>query len=391
MRSIRWKWLLLAVVVDASVALVGAKPFTPASDTEVLEQLPERSSPMLADLKRRRALLERVPNDERIAVAFARKAIDASRATGDPRYLGQAQAALGPWWELPEPGSELLLLRATIRQSLHAFSAALADLDRLLASEPEHRQARLTRASVLTVHGRYAEARADCARLAGRALELVVAACTASAEHAAGSDAGTYRRLVASLSQPPRDGALRAWAETLAGEIAAATGEPRLAEGHFRAALAANPADTYARAAWADFLLDAGRPDEVVALLGADTRNDALLLRLALAEKEVPGRRSAHLLHAGWLADRFAAARLRGDETHLREEARYAHAIEGDPQRAVVLARRNFELQREAADVRLLITTARAAGDDAALALARDWIRKHDGGRRSGRDERGTT
>lgn len=391
MRCVRWQWLLIVAVLDASVALVDAKPFTPAADAEVLEQLPERSSPLLAELKRRRVLLERVPNDERAAIAVARKAIDAARATGDPRYLGQAQAALGRWWNLPEPGAEVLLLRATIRQSLHAFAAALADLDRLLAVEPGHPQARLTRASVLAVRGRYAEAKADCAALAGRTSELVVATCTATAEHAAGSDAATYRRLAASLAQARGDGALRGWAETLAGEIAAAAGESHLAEGHFRAALAANPADTYARAAWADFLLDAGRSDEVVALLDADTRNDALLLRLTLAEKEIPGRRSAYLLHAGWLADRFAAARRRGDETHLREEARYVLAVEGDPQRAVALARRNFEQQREAADLQLLITTAQAAGDDAALALALHWRQAHAGAGRGNRRERGTT
>ena len=40
------------------------------------------------------------------------------------------------------------------------------------------------------------------------------------------------------------------------------------------------------------------------------------------------------------------------------------------------LARENFAVQKEPADVRLLIDAARAAGDASALALAREWIER---------------
>ena len=85
---------------------------------------------------------------------------------------------------------------------------------------------------------------------------------------------------------------------------------------NFRAALAQDPGDAYAKGAFADFLLDAGRHAEVVALLDGDTRNDALLLRLAQAEKALSATSERFRLHAGWLADRFAAARRRGDDVN---------------------------------------------------------------------------
>ena len=50
--------------------------------------------------------------------------------------------------------TEVLVLRATIRQSLHDFDTAIADLGTALAREPRHPQALLTRATVLTVQGR---------------------------------------------------------------------------------------------------------------------------------------------------------------------------------------------------------------------------------------------
>ena len=41
---------------------------------------------------------------------------------------------------------------------------------------------------------------------------------------------------------------------------------------------------------------------------------------------------------------------------------------------ALALARANWDVQREPADLRVLIDAARAAGDAATLAIARDWI-----------------
>ena len=54
---------------------------------------------------------------------------------------------------------------------------AVADLDRSLQREPRNAQALLTRATVLTVQGKYAQARADCERLAASLREIYAAIC----------------------------------------------------------------------------------------------------------------------------------------------------------------------------------------------------------------------
>ena len=146
--------------------VVVAKPYIPCADSDVLERLPEKTDPSLRDVKRLRASLSQHPDDLALAVRLGRRAIEASRDTGDPRFLGQAQAALAPWWKLSDPPAPALLLRATIKQSNHDFDGALTDLDRLIAAHPAHGQALLTRATVLTVQGKYRAARADCARIA---------------------------------------------------------------------------------------------------------------------------------------------------------------------------------------------------------------------------------
>src|SRR3954468_20555254 len=87
---------MVIVPITFHLAPSSATPYVPTDDSVVLERLPERGEPTLRELKRMRKALANGPSNIEGAVAVARRAIDASRATGDPRFLGQAQAALSP-------------------------------------------------------------------------------------------------------------------------------------------------------------------------------------------------------------------------------------------------------------------------------------------------------
>jgi len=367
--------LILAVPILAILASPGsAKPYTPGDDAVVLERLPEKNQPSLTELKRLRATLLAHPRDLEVATRVATRSIEAARATGDPRFLGQAQAALNPWWTAADAPAPALLLRATIKQSQHDFSGALADLDRLLTDRPSHGQALLTRATILTVQGRYKDAQRDCAKLLPLASALVTATCLAGARSLNGDAGSAYSGLTQALARPGEAAVVRAWALTLAAEIAARRGEPAAAESHFRAALALDPRDSYLRGAYADFLLLAGRARDVLPLVANDTKNDSLLLRLALAEQVLPEHAPAFATHRTELSYRFAAAKMRGDTLHLREEARFRFEIENDPKAALALAQQNWKTQREPADLHVLAKAARATGDAVALKTVADWI-----------------
>ena len=370
-------WRKLGVVMAAAVSMTGAAvatPYIPTDDRVVLERLPEKLDPALGELKRMRVALKADPANLDIALIVARRSIEAARETGDPRFLGQAQAALAPWWSAADPPAAALLLRATVRQSQHDFAGALADLDRLITKRPGDGQALLTRATILTVQGRYADAQRDCARLLRLASGLVTTACLASASSLHGDAAGAYRGLTQALLRAGDTADAREWALTLAAEIAWRRGDAAAAEAHFREALALDSRDGYLLGAYADFLLDRNRAREAATLLAGGTRNDALLLRLALAEKALPDRRSEFAVHRQQLADRFAAAKQRGDTLHLREEARFRLDIEGDASAAVALALANWNVQREPADLRILAAAARASGDGEAGRIVAAWL-----------------
>jgi hypothetical protein len=364
---------MLAIALLA-IAPVFAEPYIPGADSDVLERLPEKNDPSLRDLKRLRSAASKHPDDLALAIRLARRSIEAARDSGDPRFLGQAQAALAPWWKLSDPPAPALLLRATIKQSNHDFDGAVTDLDRLIAANPSDGQALLTRATVLTVQGKYRAARADCSRIAALAVPLVFAACDAAPASLSGEAANAYHSLLTALSYASdTDAALREWAQTLAGEIADRRGDHAAADLHFRSGLTLDSRDPYLIAAYSDFLLDRGRAREVLPLVANQTRNDNLLLRLALAERQLPDATSAFAQHRRELADRFEAARRRGDVLHKREEARYLLTIENDAAGSLRLARENWQVQREPADLRILSEAASAAGDAATQREVAEW------------------
>ena len=162
------------------------------------------------------------------------------------------------------------------------------------------------------------------------------------------------------------------WMLTRLAEFSLVLDQPDRAERHFKEALALGVNDQFLLAAYADFLLDRGRAADVVALLGGWSHSDALLLRLALAEKAT--RAPALDDHVRALKARFDAAARRGDKLHQQEEARFQLHLLGDEARALALARENWTLQREPRDARVLLEAALAANDPAAARPALEWL-----------------
>ena len=145
-----------------------------------------------------------------------------------------------------------------------------------------------------------------------------------------------------------------------------------LAEDHFRAALGADPRDLYTLGAFGDWLLDQRRAADVVPLVQNEPRVDALLLRLALAQRA--SQRPEAEASVTTLRARFDASRARGDTVHRREEARFQLQLNSDPKLALRLAQENWKVQREPADLRILAEAAHATSDTSARETVRQWL-----------------
>jgi tetratricopeptide (TPR) repeat protein len=356
--------LLIAVLAWAGGA--AATPFRPSDDAQVLEQLPFRALSAATRVP--------VPRDPGSAAVIARAYIERSRRDGDPRFLGYAEGVLQPWWSQSAPPPPVLLLRATLLQSRHRFPEALRDLDALLAIQPGDAQALLTRATVLRVLGRYAEAGESCARLRGSVDEFVAALCAESVRGLNGDLRAAARALDAiAAGSAGQDPAVRTWYRAERAEMAERLGDDAGALALYRVALAEDPEDPLLRAAAADLLLRSSRPQEALDVAGQDPLADVLRLRTALALRAL-SRPRADLEAA--LSDSYAAAHRRNEDVHLREEARFSLEIAKDAPRALALAQQNWSVQREPADARLLKLAARAAGQNDAADPVREWLRE---------------
>ena len=113
----------------------------------------------------------------------------------------------------------------------------------------------------------------------------------------------------------------------------------------------------------------------MVEILKNETRADALLLRLALAEAAMSPQPAALKDHMATLSARYEAGYLRGDFVHQREEARFTLCLLKKPEEALREAQINWQIQHEPADIRILLESALAACDPAAANPALNFIR----------------
>lgn len=364
-------WLMLYQVSD-----LRSEPYRPSDDDQVLERLTFRATdPIARELAALRSDLHRNPDNLDTAVKLATRYIEQGRSEGDPRFLGQAQAVLSPWWRLSSPPPAALLLRATIKQNAHQFDQALVDLDQVLVTQPTNPQAWLTKASILLVQARYDEARLACRQLTRLTASHVLLGCLSDIAGLTGQSAKGRALLQQVLSDAPLAGRERIWIATILAETAARTGALQEAEHAFAKAFKTGIKDQYLLGAYADFLLDQRRYREVIQLLQSETKADGLLLRLTLAEQrlDLPTFHN----HTAELLARFAAARERGTIVHVREEARFTLALLHDATRALPLAQANWAVQREPADARILLESAFAAQDRSAAQPVIDWLNQN--------------
>ncbi len=374
--------LITSIAVTTLSALpVEAAPYTPGKDGDIVDQLatPLNSVSVAASARETRRARDVLTKDQRnldLALHLARLHVRRARTESDPRRLGQAEAVLKPWLKETKPPVQVLILRATIRQSLHQFAAARADLEQVVERDPTNSQAWLTLATVQQVVGDNASARASCAKLALYALAAVHTTCTAAIDGANGSARNAATAIEKSLRTGPNlPTEVRAWMLTLQAELSARAGRADAAEKLFRQALLLDPRDTYTTAALADFLLDQKRPREVLTLIPAstsDTQNDLLLLRRVVALHTLAPISATD--DANKLSSRYAAARERSDKLHLREEARFLLHVRNQRKEALSLAMENWQTQKEPADLRILLEAANATRTRAAAQLALAWV-----------------
>ncbi len=366
--------LVLAAWSGLSPRPAAAAPRVPTDGAEVLEHLPMRPGDTTArELASLRAAVMRAakdaPADPMPATQLAERYFDLAAARGDPRYIGYADAVMLPFAQSRAPA--VLSMRGQLKQYRHDFDGALADFENALKADPQFASAHAWRGAIFLVQANYAAAKTECDALQTLRRATLYGACIGLARAYGGELEAGANALQRAL-EATQDAGNRLWLLTRLGEVAAWRGQLAKAEKFYRDALAMGIDDGYLLAAWSDFLLDQKRPAEVVKWLAAWEASDGLLLRLALAETTL--KLPAAQAHVQALADRFAAARMRGDTTHRAEEARFELQLANNPAASLAVAAANYTVQREPRDARPLLEAAIAMNDVVAAEPVRAWL-----------------
>lgn len=350
---------LLGVLLAVFTSITFAAPRIPNDINEVLAVLPAKvilqQSTFKTALTQEQALVQ--------AQQFVKTAIEST----DPRYLGYAQALLQPWSKTQ--GVDMLLLRARIAQMNHRFDEALTDLNTVLAQSPNHAEALLLKTSIYLVKSKISLAQQSCQPLKQLSTLTLGLICEAQIQALGKNSEQAYQQMlklsnvVASL-----DAEQQAWFYLAFGDLAMRLGNYQQAEHLYQQISQRQPA---ALAAIADLWLLQKRDAEVKALLSGHEQQDALLLRLAIAEKNLAGKQ--YNFYQQTLTERFSALRQRGDQSHLREEAIFVLKVKAQAATSLMLARKNWQQQREPADAAIYWQAAYAQQSTKDLKLLKDW------------------
>lgn len=369
---------VLAVVAAAGAAAQAprfAQPFVPGADSAVLQKVPAASDPAVREMAALRSRVDAHAGDPALADRLARAYIDYGRRIGDGHYAGYAEAVVAPWLARPAPPPALLVTQATILQFRHQFTAARALLERALAQDPRLAQGWLTLATLDLVEGRYDAAREHCARAGRHGGFALGLACSGHVL----SYVGQAEQSIALLSRIADDApgiapAFKAWVQGMLAESNERLGRFDAAETHYRKALAHAPGDNFLLVAYADLLLDRGRPRDVVRLLAGSEDADTACLRVALAHAALGGPEAGR--YAWTMAARYAGYAVRGIDYFDRERVRFVLHVERDPVAALAIAQRNWEIQRAPWDARVLLEAALAARQPEAAAPVIAFVRE---------------
>jgi tetratricopeptide (TPR) repeat protein len=294
---------------------------------------------------------------------------DASKPGLASRYYGRASALLKPLLLATPDDLELQFYSATVLQHYHEFDQAQQLLSEILQLQPDHVAAWLMKANIDMVQGDLVAAKRACLQVLGQGSLLLSTACVLEVNAEQGQVAQSYqqlKRVVNMAGNIPRE--QHVWLKQILADLAHRQQLPEQAIQHLSDFPLAQAPVSYL-ALWADIHLEQQQGNIVLdklgpIVLGSDSFDDALLLRLALAEQA--GNSASNLDKQVWqqrLSQRIEIRLQRNDTAHAADIARYYLDIAPDAIKALHWAKINWQQAKLGPDKRILKRAMAAQAD----------------------------
>jgi len=309
---------------------------------------------------------------EQPKVFIAQLISDASKPGLASRYYGRASALLKPLLLATPNDLELQFYSATVLQHYHEFDQAQQLLLEILQHQPDHVAAWLMKANIHMVQGDLVAAKRACLQVLGQGSLLLSTACVLEVNAEQGQVAQSYQqlqRVVNMAGDIPRK--QHVWLKQILADLAQRQQLLEQAIQHLSDFPLAQAPVSYL-ALWADIHLERQQGNIVLDKLGpivlaSDSFDDALLLRLALAEQA--GNSASNLASSSasssvsnldkqvWqqrLSQRIEIRLQRNDTAHAADIARYYLDIAPNAIKALHWAKINWQQAKLGPDKRLL-------------------------------------
>lgn len=290
---------------------------------------------------------------------------DASLPGLASRYYGRASALLKPLLLEAPDDLELQLYSATVLQYYHQFSQAQQILNEIVQRQPDNESAWLMKANIHLVQGELAAAKRACLQLLGQGSLVISAACVLEVSAEQGLVEESYQqlqRIIQTAGEIQVEQNL--WLNQILADLAQRQQLPQQALAHLAGYPLVQAPVSYL-ALWADIHLSQQQGQTVLDTLGpivqaSDSFDDALLLRLALAEQL---SKSTGDIWQQRLSQRIEIRLQRNDTAHAADIARYYLDIVPDSVKALHWAKINWQQAKLGPDLRLL-KRAKAANNE---------------------------
>lgn len=378
--SVGLVWCLAAGVASAqtsaqagvAVSSQGPVRFAPAPNQVVLSPSAQALGPQSAPLREAERDWRRSPNDEALAVRYARAAFVLGLAEGDLRWYGAAKAALLPWGTGPALSADGHFMRGLVKQGFHDFVGGLADLDAAIALAPDRAEMWSWRFSLHLLQSDMAAARRDCATIAQRFGANEGQACEATLLYRSGHAVQALPLLARLVALPDNQGeSAQAWLRFHQGHALWVAGQAGQAVAVWRSHLGVQPRSHGIRLALVELLNAMGQPAEALRWADVPNPTDALLVQQLLASQALNNGRATQL--ATTVAQRLDAQALRGEGLIERPQMVFLITYGHDVAQGLKLAQANWATQNEPADGVLLVQAALQLKQPQAAQPVLDW------------------
>lgn len=364
-----YKYILL-VIISIVLNAVMAEPYIPAFENTVVRVFSASEDVQKINYLREQLLIDK--NNYQILNEAVALYLKMGREKSDPRYFGYAEALLLPYLNNKNLPEQVYIHWADVLQHRHEFSQALLVLNRLSNNNSDNPQVYLMRAISHISRAEYQLALDNCKSLFIRASHLISMACVSQVKSLSGELQKSFSLLEETLKiNKHSDEEELGWVITLLADMAVRKGDDFVGEQYYRKALEINQYDYYALANYADLLLKQKKYKQAIFLLNEFTYVDALLLRLAIAGVKTKNDSAAKYIAE--LESSYRLMELRGEDVHLRDQARFYFEVKNENEKALMLAKKNWRIQKEPADIKLLLDIALKNNNKIELKRGIEW------------------